>query len=132
MIEGRFRIRRFVFVWSVLLPLAGIVSCGGEEEKIVEQNPPTVTITNPFSFSTHIQGDSIQFDATAEDPEDGPLSGASLVWTSNIDGRIGTGTSFNKVLSAGLNTITLTATDSQGATGSESITLIITSIADTG
>ena len=50
------------------------------------------------------------FAGTGSDPEDGTLTGASLVWTSSINGQIGTGTSFSTTtLSAGTHTITLTA-----------------------
>ena len=67
------------------------------------------------------------FAGNATDPEDGTLTGASLVWTSSRDGQIGTGTSFATTsLSVGVHTITLTATDSQGATGTATITVTIT------
>ena len=88
-------------------------------------------ITSPNTFSTHIQGDAIQFSCTAEDTEDGPLSDSSVVWISNIDGQIGTGTSFTKVPSAGLHNIEVTATDSQGASYTESFSVIITSVVET-
>ena len=118
-------------LWCLVLSLSGIVACGGDEEKTTTQNPPTITITGPNTFSTHIQGDAIQFSCTAEDTEDGSLTGSSVVWVSNIDGQIGTGTSFTKVLSAGLHNIDVTATDKQGAPFTESFSVIITSIADT-
>ena len=51
---------------------------------------------------------------------------AGLVWTSSLDGMIGTGRSFNRVLSAGTNVITLRVTDSDGGTGTRSISLTIT------
>jgi len=116
----------------LLLLFISCMSCGGGEEKGPAQNPPTVTITGPNDFSTHIQGDVIHFSGTAEDVEDGVLIGDSLVWTSSIDGQIGTGTSFKKALSAGQHTITLTATDSKGAAVSTSITVILSSIIQTG
>ena len=119
---------RFIFLPLFILCL----SCGGGEEQGPAQKAPAVTITSPNDFSTHIQGDVIHFACTAEDPQEGPLGGASLVWTSSIDGQIGTGASFEKVLSAGQHTITLTATNSKGASASASITVIVSSIIQTG
>lgn len=129
--DHHFIVLRWISLLCLLLSLSGIVACGGDEEKTTTQNPPAITITSPNTFSTHIQGDAVQFSCTAEDTEDGPLSGSSVVWRSNIDGQIGTGTSFTKVLSAGLHTIEVTATDSQGVSVMESFSVIITSIVDT-
>lgn len=85
---------------------------------------PTVSITAPAANSSFAHGQTISFAGTGHDPEDGDLSGASLVWTSSIDGQIGTGTSFStSALSVGIHTITLTGKDSQGATGTASITI---------
>ncbi|NIA11986.1 MAG: PKD domain-containing protein, partial [Nitrospiraceae bacterium] len=89
--------------------------------------PTTVTITAPADGSTFSTGDTITFQGSATDPEDGPLTGACLVWTSSIDGQIGTGESFTRSdLSVGTHTITLTATDSQGARGAASVTITVT------
>lgn len=57
------------------------------------------------------------------------------MWTSSIDGQIGKGTSFETTtLSPGNHAITLTATDSDGATGSDAITVAINDppVADAG
>ncbi len=87
---------------------------------------PTATITSPSDGSTYTEGDTITFTGTGEDAEDGTLTGDSLVWTSNIDGQIGTGESFTyNTLSLGIHTIALTVTDSDGATGSDSITVTV-------
>ena len=87
--------------------------------------PPTVYITSPSDGSTFGSGDTILFEGTASDPEDGDLA-ASLVWTSNIeDGQIGTGGSFYTTLSDGIHTITAKVTDSGGKTGSASIDITV-------
>src|SRR5512140_130597 len=89
--------------------------------------PPTAHITAPANNSTFAQGASVGFTGNASDPEDGTLTGASLVWTSSRDGNIGTGISFSTTtLSVGTHTITLTATDSKGAKGTATITVTIT------
>ncbi len=88
--------------------------------------PPTASITAPASGSSVNQGTAVTFQGSGSDPEDGTLSGASLVWTSSIGGQIGTGNTFTtSTLAAGTHTITLTSKDSKGATGTASITLTV-------
>mgnify|MGYP001825091254 FL=1 len=85
---------------------------------------PRVSITSPSDGASFNSGDSISFDGSASDTEDGDLTG-SLVWTSNLDGYIGTGGSFSAVLSDGTHTITASVADSGGSNDSDSITIII-------
>jgi len=85
---------------------------------------PTVSITSPADESTFDSGAAILFEGTASDTEDSDLT-ASLVWTSDIDGQIGTGGSFSATLSDGNHTITASVTDSDGATGSASINITV-------
>lgn len=132
------KIVRVLLACAIMLtPL--LCSCGGGGEEGTEagkapvmNKPPVVSIDDPMNFAVYIQGDTVEFNGTGKDHEDGPLSGDSLVWTSSISGNIGTGASFSLAIAAGLHTITLTATDSDGATASEEITLNVSSIADTG
>jgi len=64
------------------------------------------------------------------DPEDGQLPAAAMLWRSDLDGDLGTGKSLSmRALSPGEHTITATATDSSGATGQDTIRLIVV---DTG
>lgn len=76
---------------------------------------PVAAISSP-SPGTFDEGSVLTFSGTATDAEDGDI-GAGLVWSSNIDGQIGTGKSFQRSLSVGSHVITATATDSNGATG---------------
>ena len=87
-------------------------------------DPPTVSITSPTDGSTFDSGATILFEGTAIDKEDGELT-ASLVWTSSIDGQIGTGGSFSTILSDGNHTITAEVTDSGGKTRSDSIGITV-------
>ncbi|MEW6731385.1 MAG: S8 family serine peptidase [Acidobacteriota bacterium] len=92
---------------------------------ISSNNVPTVNITSPASNLTFVQGTTINFAGNASDIEDGNLT-ANLVWTSSLNGQIGTGGSFSKNnLSVGTHTITAKATDSGSAIGQKSITLTI-------
>jgi hypothetical protein len=86
---------------------------------------PTVVITAPPDGLSLNPGDSVTLSATASDPEDGNLS-SSISWTSSRDGGLGSGASLQVAgLSAGTHTITASATDLDGNSGSDSITLIV-------
>ncbi|MDH3647975.1 MAG: PKD domain-containing protein, partial [Gammaproteobacteria bacterium] len=88
-------------------------------------DPPTVVIDAPSPGSSFDEGVSVAFGGTANDTEDGDLT-TSLAWTSDLDGQIGIGGSFSRSdLMPGLHTITATATDNAGASGSDQITLTV-------
>ena len=87
-------------------------------------DPPTVSITSPADGSSFDPGATVLFEGSASDTEDGDLT-ASLVWTSNIDGQIGTGGSFSTTLSDGDHTITAEVTDSGGKTGNASVNITV-------
>ena len=67
------------------------------------------------------------FAGSATDAEDGDLT-ASLAWSSNRDGAIGTGGAFSATLSVGTHTVTATATDALGAPGSGSLSVTINAL----
>ncbi len=83
---------------------------------------PTVQIMSPPDNSTFGPGVQITFTGQASDPEDGPLTGDSLDWYSDIDGYLGSGEQLTTTLSGALtcqnpyqpHVITLRATDSDG------------------
>lgn len=85
------------------------------------QEPTKATIMSPKNNETFNLGDDIAFKGKSSS------SGSELVWTSNLDGKIGTGASFTKNdLSVGTHTITLKATDSCDVTGKARIKITIT------
>ncbi len=92
----------------------------------VVNTAPQVSITSPPDASVYDSGIAITFTGTANDAEDGALTGTALSWNSSIDGSLGTGSSLpSVVLSNGSHVITLTATDSEGLTGSAALTVHI-------
>jgi hypothetical protein len=82
---------------------------------------PVPQITSPASGTLVGPGTPITLQGVATDPEDGTLPGATLSWSSDIDGLLGTGNSITRTLSGPPvpcnpesigHLITLTATDS--------------------
>lgn len=92
----------------------------------VDAGPPSpvATINHPADGET--RPPSVPFVGVGVDIEDGALTGASLVWTSDVDGMLGTGAMLTATLTPGTNVVTLTATDSMGNTGTDTVTLTIT------
>ena len=84
---------------------------------------PSVRILAPVRDDLLAPGKLFTLRGVATDPEDGPLTGARLVWSSSIDGVLGTGETLNVTLSGPpvpcnpeiiIHTLTLRATDSDG------------------
>jgi len=88
-------------------------------------HPPVVTITHPADGAVFNPGTALTFTGTVidADPVDQDLTSAGLVWTSSIDGTLGTGPSVTAVLSPGVHTITAAITDRYGKTGEAAITV---------
>ncbi|MCC5804738.1 MAG: immunoglobulin domain-containing protein [Opitutales bacterium] len=83
--------------------------------------PPTVTLDAPAEGDFFFVGDSVTFAGSAVDWTNTPLDPALLVWSSDLDGTLGTGTFLEvDTLSTGAHTISLTAT---GDGGSRTVTV---------
>lgn len=106
----------------------GLTNSKTVQVSVLAQNQaPTATITAPSNGASITQGSSIAFTGTGNDAEDGSLTGASLTWSSNLNGAIGVGPAFStSALNVGTHTITLTSKDAQGLTGTATISLTIT------
>jgi len=110
---------------------AGSGDAGGNDSGNAQVGQlPVVTIASPTNGSSVQAGASVSFAGHADDAEDGVLTGAALIWSSSIDGRIGVGDSvLNALVNAGQHTISLTATDSDGNSVSASISLTVSASA---
>jgi carboxypeptidase T len=86
--------------------------------------PPTVTINEPADGTSVHMGTALTLSGAASDLEDGNLS-AGMVWTSNIDGQLATGSGAWAFLSIGTHTITASVTDSAGTGASDSVTVVV-------
>lgn len=87
---------------------------------------PFVTIKSPQDGETFEVGQAIQFSGSARTFWEGKITGDSLSWTSNIDGKIGKGEDvITSSLSAGTHIITLSATNSSGEIGTEALSILV-------
>ncbi len=92
---------------------------------LIVNHAPTVSISSPSNGASINGGTNINFTATASDNEDGSLGGNAVQWSSSLDGAMGSGATLNVNLSGGNHTITVTATDSHGATANDSIDIFV-------
>jgi hypothetical protein len=91
---------------------------------------PSVTITSPANGLSVTAGTTISFSGSASDTQQGNLT-SQLVWTSNLDGHIGSGGSFGRQLSLGIHTVTASVTDGGNLTTQRSITVYSIAAAST-
>jgi len=92
----------------------------------VPNSAPRPSIVGPKHGGTFPRGTAVILQGSAFDVEDLGLDGDRLEWTSNLDGSLGKGSEvMTETLRPGTHTITLTAKDKNGASGSAKITLII-------
>jgi hypothetical protein len=85
----------------------------GEAYLILGNDLPQIEITAPADGFTTNPANPVSFAGSASDVTDGDLTG-SMVWTSDLDGVIGNGGSFDAFLSEGVHLITAAVTDSGG------------------
>lgn len=87
---------------------------------------PAPTISSPTDGSSFLESASISLQGSATDAESGAIPDASLTWSSDIDGTLGTGSPIAKsFLTVDTHVITLSATDSHGGTGTTTVTIFI-------
>ena len=88
----------------------------------------TVTITSPTASSIYSQGQLITFTASAVDNSSNSLN-SSLVWTSNVDGNLGTGPTFNSTrLTPAAHTITAAVVINNVTIGTASVNIRVLEI----
>jgi hypothetical protein len=114
---------------ALLAPVLILIGCSDDDGNDGgftpgENAPPVVNITSPIDGSRFDAGEPVTLGGTALDPEDGMLEGESVVWSSDKDGIVASGTTVTLAnLSVGDHTVTLTATDSEFATGEDVISI---------
>ncbi|MBU0995515.1 MAG: hypothetical protein KJ737_23715 [Proteobacteria bacterium] len=137
-------IRRICILFMCISGLLSIVATSNDDDKKSSttttattttsntNTAPTAAISAPADAAAFTEGALITFAGTGTDTEDGALSGSELYWSSSIDGRLGIGATLRDVsLSTGTHSITLTATDSEGAANAATISITINPVGNT-
>ena len=97
----------------------------GSESLLV--NPPETHVLTPDDGKSFPKGATVILHSSGWDLEDRAIEGASLVWSSDVDGVLATGRLAAVAnLSVGAHVLTVTATDSDGLTSSDSTSITIT------
>ena len=118
------RARPAVLASAVFAALLFPAAC--DDEAPTGPVAPTATITRPAAGLVVVEGTPLELAGGATDPQEGPLGGERLAWTSSLDGPLGTGSSLRVgAASVGVHTITLTATDSDGNTDDASVSVLV-------
>jgi len=92
----------------------------------VFEGTPLADIAYPENNTQAFYGYAVTFKGNGSDPQDGILSGDSLIWSSDIDGYLGTGEEINvSTLSEGVHKIRMTSVDSHGLQFSDEIVLTV-------
>jgi glucose/arabinose dehydrogenase len=111
---------------TIALPLL-LLAVACESSSAPRNGAPMVQITEPAGVLTVPERTAVIFKGGATDPEDGPLPGAALTWSSSLDGALGSGSPLTvSTLSVGQHTISLRATDDSGAHTDASVTITVT------
>jgi hypothetical protein len=92
--------------------------------EVVDNFVPVVSLLQPADGSFHHSGDSILFQGSAADSEDGNITGTQLTWF-NGPTQIGSGATVQTALANGTHEVTLQAVDSENAIGTATITIHI-------
>lgn len=99
---------RLAVALVVVFAVCGAVAATADEA-------PTVRIDTPRHEDVFVAGEEITFSVTVKDERGGTVGEAVVVWTSQVDGEIGTGRSLvHDGLSVGNHRITCTVMDAGG------------------
>ena len=118
---------------GILTILLTLTACGSDStsDTATVNSQPTSSIASLPSNTTYTTTDTIIFSGSANDTEDGTITGTALQWTSSKDGTLGSGTELSTQLSEGAHTVSLTVEDSAGLTYTDFVTVLVDSATQT-
>lgn len=117
---------RLIVVFLTCLLFSFNQKANSVEKPKTTNQPPVVRIITPKNGEIFKVGERVVFEGKATDLEDGEVSGKNLIWTSDLNGRIGEGSyfSYDKLL-AGIHIIVLTVIDSGNSQNKHSIFITV-------
>ena len=105
----------------------GIVDAPSPSDVPAVGAAPVATINHPGEGESRAVSVAVPMIGVATDAEDGTFADAALIWTSDVEGAIGTGAMWMWTpTTTGPQIVTLTVTDSDGQVGTDTVTLTIT------
>ena len=115
--------RPIITIFILAVGLWVLFGCSSKDSP-TSDGEPSVEITSPTNGASFEVGENVTFFGSATDPEDGNLTGDSLVWLSSEDGVLGTGVFVERDdLSEATHLVTFRATDSGGNRGETSVAI---------
>ena len=99
-------------------------SSAGATSAVTSKGAPKLTIETPVADARFATGGMVHFMATAKDYSGLDLSDR-IVWSSSVDGALGTGASLIKTLSNGSHVITARVTDRRGRITTVKVTIVV-------
>ena len=93
-------------------------------QTLASSGAPKLTIETPVADARFAAASMIHFMATAKDSTGLDLS-ARIVWSSSVDGALGTGGSITKTLTSGTHVISARVTDRRGRTSTVKVTIVV-------
>ena len=104
----------------------GLHAAGGQSAEFnVPMKAPDVFIDDSLDGAAIQPGHEIVLTGDAVDLQDEEISEQNMVWTSNLSGFIGRGSSVVANLPAGAHRITLSATNSAGIAATKTVTIVV-------
>jgi hypothetical protein len=92
----------------------------------VPTKPPTVSIVYPPDGAVLLRSAGLQGQCVARDPETGEIADPkAIVWSSDGDGVLGSGSVLGFNLSLGPHVLTVTATDPEGKTATDQVNITV-------
>lgn len=91
---------------------------------------PVINITAPLESARFSSREAVRFTADVSDKEDATVLHENIIWSSDVDGQLGSGKSIRRKLTAGKHVIKVAVSDSHGSENVARVNVNIVDVAD--